>query len=688
MRFLFLILTLSMGVRVLIASTPQEITDTLTDSKELKEIIITAPEVRQIGDKSVYYPSQKLIDATNNVTQALATLQIPDLVINPATGSIAKMGGGTLSIRINDRPASSLDLLTMSPKDIIRVDYTPNPGLKYGNVDSVINIIVKRRNSGYGASLNLLQSLNRGWGDYTGSVKYTSGNSEWTVDAHANPMWNMDASRNNTEWFTLSDGTTVDRKEIGIKMPNRLATHRYTVQYSYADGNKFLLTTQLRVSHRNDRNLSKGEITTDTGDTVKIDIEHEESPIKSTQYDIDLYMHWKIDNRHKVYLNIVPSVISTSTERIYRTSSIDLHSLMASDGYRCLSEGIWEGRIANGMLTAGIKSLWSRTDAVYNHSVTVREQDINNYAFAEWGQTLDNFQYSIGLGTTIYFMEQPMSLHYIKLNPRINLRYTMSEQIAVTFATDSRTVVPTVNQLSPIKQQVDSYQWVKGNPELSPFHQQDARIEIDGIFNNISGKLTVSDTYNHNPVMSAKVYNDDIILKSYYNGGHHNDLAVKAQLRMPLFATGLTLSVEGGWHTTTSRGINYTHRYSQPFVNAQMMWLKGKWWIMLKYNTSYNRLWREDISSTNNNMTNIGIGYTYKSITFMVGTVNPIGNISLKSRDLSTTAGYNRVYNVASTHRLFWAGITLNLYKGKRRSAPRRKLINNNSYESINTVTK
>lgn len=688
MRFLFLILMLGVGIRVLIASTSPERTDTLTGTKKLEEIVITAPELRHTGDKSTYYPPKGLVDATNNATQALAALQIPDLVINPATGSIEKMGGGTLSIRINDRQASSLDLLTIAPKDIIRVDYIPNPGLKYGNADGVINIIVKRRDTGYGASLNLLQSLNRGWGDYTGSAKYTSGNSEWSIDAHANPMWDMDASRNNTERFILWDGNIINRKEEGIKMPNRLASHRYAMQYSYAHGNKFLLNAQLRISHRNDRNLSKGNITTYNADTIMTDIEHEESSIKSTQFDMDIYMYWKINTKNKVHLNIVPSLIRSSTERIYSTSYNDIQSHISGDGYRWLAEGIWEGRIANGMLTAGIKSLWSRTDAVYSHSADIREQDLNNYAFAEWRQTLGNLQYSIGLGATAYFMKRPVSLHYTNLNPRINLRYAMSEQIAVTFTADSRTIAPTVNQLSPIKQQVDNYQWVKGNPELSPFHQQEARIEIDGIFNNISGKLTVSDTYSHNPVMSAKVYADNIILKSCYNGGHHNDLTIKAQLRTPIFVTRLTLSVEGGWHTTTSRGINYTHRYSQPFVNVQLMWIKGKWWMMLKYNTSYNRLWGEEISSQNSNMTNIGIGYTYKNITFMVGAVNPIGNISLKSRDLSNKAGYDRVYNVASTRHLFWAGITLNLYKGKRRSAPRQKLINNNSYESINTVTK
>lgn len=118
------------------------------------------------------------------------------------------------------------------------------------------------------------------------------------------------------------------------------------------------------------------------------------------------------------------------------------------------------------------------------------------------------------------------------------------------------------------------------------------------------------------------------------------------------------------------------------------MYVNGPWWVMLKYNTTYNALWGEDIYSTNNNMLNIGVGYTYRNATFMAGAFNPIGSISVKSRDLNAIAGFDREYKVSSTRQLFWVGVTLNLYKGKKRSASQRKLNNSQTYESINNVKK
>lgn len=285
-------------------------------------------------------------------------------------------------------------------------------------------------------------------------------------------------------------------------------------------------------------------------------------------------------------------------------------------------------------------------------------------------------------------VKQPLKHNYYNANPRIHFRYTPASWGGISFIGNVNTVSPSVNQLNPVIQQVDSYQWSKGNPSVSAFQQYDTKLEFDGRFKDISLKFSVANTYSHNPIMGAKTYIDKQIVKSYYNSGYNNDFIVKAQLRMPVFIKQLNLSLEGGWHKSVSEGLNYIHNYSQPFINAQPMYVNGPWWVMLKYNTTYNALWGEDIYSTNNNMLNIGVGYTYRNATFMAGAFNPIGNIRVKSRDLNAIAGFDRDYQVSSTRQLFWVGVTLNLYKGKKRSASQRKLNNSQTYESINNVKK
>jgi hypothetical protein len=560
--------------------------------------------------------------------------------------------------------------------------------VRYGEAKGVIDITVKRHETGYGVSLNLLQSVNRGWGNYTGALKYTSGRSEWTLDFQSNPMWRMSAYRNNSEHYLLSDGTKILRLENGIKTPNRMASHRLSLQHSYAIGSKLLLNTQLRIFRKNDRYVSEGNITTVIGDEVTDDFEREELPIKSTQIDLDVYLHWKANKSNKLYFNIIPTVINGSNDRSYQTSEVELYTAISNRGYRLFGEGVWECRIGNGILTSGIRSLGEWNEADYNHSGNINEKSVMGNLFAEWKQTLVKIQYSIGIGGTAYSVREPLKHNYYNANPRIYFRYAPASWGGISFIGNVTTVSPTVNQLNPVLQQVDNYQWSKGNPSVSAFQQYDTKLEFDGRFKDISLKISVANTYSHNPIMGAKTYIDKQIVKSYYNSGYNNDFIVKAQLRLPIFIKQLNLSLEGGWHKTVSEGLNYIHNYSQSFINAQLMYVNGPWWVMLKYNTTYNALWGEDIYSTNNNMLNIGVGYTYRNATFMAGAFNPIGSISVKSRDLNAIAGFDREYKVSSTRQLFWVGVTLNLYKGKKRSASQRKLNNSQTYESINNVKK
>lgn len=670
------------------AVAQRELPDSLDISRELNEVVVTAPENQTIGNKTFFYPTKELKNATNNGVQLLAGLQIPDLIIDPTTGSIEILGGGELSIRINGRPASQIDITYLSPRDITKVEYTSNPGVRYGEARGVIDIAVKRRETGYGVSLNLLQSVNRGWGNYTGALKYTFGRSEWTLDFQSNPMWRMSAFRNNSERYLLSDGTEILRLENGVKAPNRIASHRLSLQHSYAIGSKLLLNTQLRIFHKNDRYVSEGNMTTVIGDEVTEDFEREELPIKSTQIDLDIYLHWKANKSNKLYFNIIPTVINGSNDRSYHTSEVELYTTISNRGYRLFGEGAWESRIGNGILTSGMRSLGEWNEADYNHSGSINEKSVMGSLFSEWKQTLEKIQYSIGIGGTAYCVKEPLKHNYFNANPRIYFRYTPVSWGGISFIGNVNTVVPTVNQLNLVLQQIDSYQWSKGNPDVSAFQQYDTKLEFDGSFKDISLKISVANTYSHNPIMGAKTYIDKQIVKSYYNSGYNNDFIVKAQLRMPVFIKQLNLSLEGGWHKTVSEGLNYIHNYSQPFINAQLMYVNGPWWVMLKYNTTYNALWGEDIYSTNNNMLNIGVGYTYRSATFMAGAFNPIGNIIVKSRDLNAIAGFDRDYQISSTRQLSWIGVTLNLYKGKKRSSSQRKLNNSQTYESINNVKK
>lgn len=663
--------------------------DTTSMTKELNEIVISAPTNVVLGNKSIFFPPKELKNATNSCVQLLSGLQIPELIVNPASGSVSLSGDNKLSIRINGREVSEVELASISSKDITKIEYISNPGVRYGDVDAVLNISVKRRDEGYGVMLNLLQSPNRGWGNYTAALKYNIGKSEWTLDYTSNPMWNMDCYRDNSEYINFPDGTYISRVEDGKEVPSRMVTHHASLQYSYAESNRLLLNIQARLLRKNDKNISEGDITTKIGDYTSTEFEHESSRIKSWQGDLDIYLYYKINNRNKLYFNVVPTIIDGISNRSYQTSESIIASDIDNSGFHLLAEGIWEGRICNGSLSAGLRSKNSWDKAIYPLTGnTVREETLNNYLFAEWTQSLDVLQYSVGMGGTLYTISSPISYTSTFINPRLSVRYRPFERSGFSLSFNTITITPSINQLNPILQQVDMYQWAEGNIELRPYQRYEQQFGFDGTFNDIFVKGNITNRYCHNPIMGVKGYNDEAIINSFKNAGYNNDFEISAMLRLPLFIKQLTLSVDGGWHYTISKGYNYRHTYSQPFINAQLMYLNGPWWVMCKFNTTYNNLWGEMISSTNQNLLNIGFGYTYRKATFMAGIVNPFGNVELRTENLNALAGYDRIYQASGSNQLIWVGVTLNLHQGKKRAKMQKKLDNTTIYESINNTMK
>lgn len=674
------------------ADTPND----TTQNHQLKEMVVSAPRETRSGSKTIYMPPKALRDNAGNAVRLLAGMQVPQLIVNPATGTIEISGGGKLLVRINGRPASATDLSSIAAADITKVEYDASPGIRYADdIAAILDISVRRRDTGYALSLNLLQSPNRGWGDYTAALRYNIGRSEWSVDYHSNPMWHMDCYRDNTEHIITADGTAIVRTEQGDNAPNRMVTHRAAVQYSYAVGRDMLFNVQGRIFRRNDRYITHGNITTTSSaePVIITDYETELNPITSWQADLDIYCQKRFSKSTNIYLNIVPSLIDSRSSRIYQAAATNLSSTIDGRDYRLLAEGVLEQKIAKGLLTVGYRAdgAWIGSDYTTaddaSSLIHSQQNSLSHHIFGQWSQKTDIFSFEAGMGLTYYHLAAPICQNHVFPNPMLAASIRHKGNTA-TISARLNTMMPGISDLNATMQQIDSYQWFEGDVNLKPYRQLSVKADYERKLWRITMNAAIEDIYHHDPIMTAKIYRDAMIVQKPCNSGFNNELILRLRLRVPIIQRKLSLTVNGGWHSFVSKGLNYRHQYSQPFVNAQMTLTIGHWWAMISYNNSYNKLWGEMLTSANQNLTNIGAGYTYKAATFMAGLVNPFGNVALKSRDMSQIAGVDRTYQAADSQRLIWLGVTINIKQGANRAASRKKLDNDQQYETLNNAKK
>lgn len=664
--------------------------DTITITRELQELIVTAPESVTVADRALYTPSKKLADNTNSAVTLLAGMQIPQLVVDPSAGSVSIMGGGKLSIRINGRPASERDLAAVQSKDIVRFEYMASPGMRYGDVAGVLDVIVRRRQGrGYSIFANILQSANRGWGNYNVAVKRNVGYSEMSADYSGNPMWNMDCYRDNREHLVLPGGRVVDRVETGIPVPNRMGTHRGSLQYSYSKPREILFNVQGRVFHTNDLYRSAGHVSTLTNCIPEVSVEEERNSIRSWQGDIDIYLFRRIDRRHSIFLNVVPTWLSADDGRIYNTDGYGINNVMESRGWRLAVEGVWEMNTERGRLSSGLRGNYGRTRISSSSSMSETHEKLGTSSlFMEWSHTSGKWQYVVGSELTVLSIASPVERSFLYIDPKISVRFSPEGWGTLSIDLAGKASSPGVNSLNPILQQIDRYQSYCGSSGLKPYRVWSVKTAFDWKAGSATGRIMVSDERAIDPVMIRKDYSGARILQQPCNAGFNNHFEIKGNIRAAMAHGLLNVTVEGGWHSFISKGYDYRHSWGQPFVNAQLMLIKGNWWMMLRYNTSYDRLWGEMITSSSQNLMNVGAGYTLRDATFMGGIVNPFGNVAVRSRDLSRIAGYDRTYQASGSHRLLWFGVTLNLRHGKGGQSMKRRIGNAGRYETVTNTKK
>lgn len=659
--------------------------DSLAIYNTLDEFIVESKKVVRLNGLDRYIPTEDQRENAKTGVKLLFDLQIPTLQVDPINNNISLTGNGKLDIRINGRPASVNDVATLNPKQIQRVEYYDNPTIKYKDADAVVDFIVKNRENGGSVMLNALAGLNHGWGDYMLSAKQHFGRSEFGAYYYCNPMWNMNVWRDNYEKYTFPDNSEIVRNENGVPQKNHIIRGNGKLFYNYAVQKKMLLSIEFRMQHRAESNNIYGIISENNLLIEQID----KNPLKNIIPSVDVYFQYMLPNRQTIYTNAVFSFSRTNSRREYVENNINpIESEIFAYDKNFIFETMWEKKWRTSTLTIGFRenSLWSKNDYYDESYRSIHIRDNYFSLFAEWQQTLDAFSFSLGAEGNLYSNDNQsygISFSSFSFNPKITARYKINDKSSLKIVAEAKNQSPAINELYPEIQQIDQWQWLKGNPNLKPFSLYQTRIEYDMNWGIFLGKFNVSYDFSDNPIMSIKNWEGNRLIKSYANQKSWHEIKFQLDYRLTIIPGWLTLSGAAGWHRYISKGDNYTHTYNQPYISSQLTLSHNKWFALAKFNTNYNRLYGEEITG-DWNLQIVGFGYTYKDATFMAGMTNPfINNFKVTSKDLNRDASYERIYHTDCTENLVWIGVTINTSWGKRYKASSKKIDNEFDRESV-----
>ena len=669
---------------------------------ELGEVVVESQAIIQKVDRQILLPSKEQMQASSDGVSLLQNLQIPRIVISPIDNSVKTLSDESVQLRINGVEASTSDVKAINPKDIIRVEYHDQPGVRYNGAAAVVDYIVKHRDTGGCLMLAGTNGLTLpGIGNYYLAGKVHFGKSSIQAVATYAP-YDIYWTRTNNETYHFSTGK-IENNEVGE--PTRYKTYPVNVSlnYNWTNGDKNMLNIRLRDNMAytpygaSDRDSRLYQPT----DSFEI---HDHDKSSSQSPSLDIYYQHNLPHKQHLYFDVVGTYINTHSDRRFlqtplrgsaSTDTTNVISRVRGDKWSLIGEAIYEKEWENIMLTVGARhnQQWVKNQYLVNSQKSKVESPVSmttaeTYAFAEMRHRVDKFSYVVGIGAMHTLIEQGGQKQSTWIaRPQLTMSYDFGKGWFWKYKGYVSGYQPSLSQLSDITQQIDKYQMRRGNPNLKSVMYVSNEMELSWQSKHVNVNIWANYSYDHKPIMDEtyeEIINGSVYaIRTYDNQRGYHKLHVSPSLQVKLLDNKLMFNVTPFVKYMVSQGNTYHHEHVNYGVRGGIFYLLKGWRFYADVVTAQHNLWGETL--TIGELTHdIGINYNAEHYGFGIMMVNPFSPHGSRTvtKDLSALAPTANTAVMHNYRQVLMLNFNINLDFGSRASTREYQRINNEDNES------
>lgn len=671
-------------------------------STELSEVVVEGDAVIQKVDRQILLPNKEQLGASSDGMSLLQNLQIPRIVVNPVENSVKTLANQEVQLRINGIEASNSEVMAINPKDVIRIEYHDQPGVRYNGAAAVINYIVKHRDTGGNLMLNASNGVTMpGWGEYHLSGKVNFGKSSFSLLTHYSPR-DIYWTRTNAETYNFSTGT-IENREVGEPTRFKGNPVNLGLSYNWTNGEKNMLQIALRdnmlfmpQSETNrDSYLYQG---TDSFAT------HDHESTQSISPSLDIYYEHNLPDDHHLYFDVVGTYINSSNDRRFEQTPLgetvadttDVTSRVRGNKYSLIGEAIYEKDWENIGLTVGVRhnQQWVENTYLGSADATVNMTTAETYAFAEVQQRVKQFSYAVGIGAMHTYIEQggQKSSNWIA-RPQLTLSYDFGKGVFWKYKGYVSGYQPSLSAMSDVAQQIDKYQIRQGNPNLKPVMFVANEMQLSWQSKYVNLNIWANYSYDHKPIMEETyeqlIDGQAYAIRTYANHRGFHRLQVAPSVQVRVLNNSLIFTVAPFANYYVSLGNSYTHKHFNPGVRASIMGMYKGWQFFGEVTTRYNNLWGETLEY-GEFYHQIGVGYNADKWGFRAMLMNPfsVKGYSIETKDLSALAPNTQHAEMRDFRQMLILNFHCNLDFGTQRRDSGKRINNEDKENGILSGTK
>jgi len=668
-------------------------------STELGEVVVEGDAVIQKVDRQILLPNKEQLGASSDGMSLLQNLQIPRIVVNPTDNTVKTLANQDVQLRINGIEASNSEVMAINPKDVIRIEYHDQPGVRFNGAAAVINYIVRHRDTGGNLMLNASNGVTMpGWGEYHLSGKVNFGKSSFSLITHYSPR-DVYWTRTNAETYNFSTGT-IENREVGEPTRFKMNPVNIGLTYNWTNGEKNRVQIALRdnmlfMPHsktNRDSYLYQGT------DSFAI---HDHESTQSISPSLDIYYEHNLPDDHHLYFDVVGTYINSSNDRRFEqlplgetvADATDVLSRVKGNKYSLIGEAIYEKDWENIALTVGVRHNQQWMENLYNvqrddvQGTKVSMMTAETYAFAEVQQRVKQFSYAVGIGAMHTYIEQAgQKQSNWMARPQLTLSYDFGKGVFWKYKGYVSGYQPSLSAMSDVAQQIDKYQIRQGNPNLKPVMFVANEMQLSWQSKYVNLNLWANYSYDHKPIMDETfeqlIDGQSYAVRTYANHRGFHRLQVAPSVQVRVLNNSLIFTVAPFANYYVSLGNSYTHKHFNPGVRASIMGMYKGWQFFGEVTTRYNNLWGETLEY-GEFYHHIGVGYNADKWGFRAMLMNPfsVNGYSIETKDLSALAPNTQHAEMRDFRQMLILNFHCNLDFGtQRRDSGKR--INNEDKEN------
>lgn len=603
----------------------------------LKGVTVEAARVVEKVDRQIIFPTKEQVKTASNGYDLLDNLSLPTIIVNRAERKVLSLKGGDVQIRINDVKASMQDVLALQPDEVTKVEFINVPGLKYGdsNLDAVINYQVRRRYAGYVAGVSTMQGTKAGFNNSDGYFKYNVKKSEFSINYSFSYRSVEERSYESLGTYHLPTGETLHRNYLGYDSPFLYTTNNVQLGYNLSEPDKYTLNVRLNFYNHNSPVRGMNQLYQESGKANQY-LQNNRKMLEQIP-SLDIYYSLNMPHDQNLALNLVGTYIGTdyqyrmreytfnkSPDESVKNAPLTDYSYDATGRKRSLiGEGTYSKNWKQMALSVGGQYNISHTDNIYvgSSNADTELKYSNLYLFTQLQGQQKWFSYQVGVGATRSSIHQGEN-GYSKwlFRPQVTLQAKASDRLSFKWSSKITSDIPSLSDLSELRQYSNSFEARDGNSSLKPFTGYNNTLSASWNIPLMSVYLEGNWTYYDKPIATSilpekREDGSYLFVSKPKNQKSHNYKHLLLTPEVHLIKDHLDLNLMCEYQNVKTKGLDYSHEFNYFSYGAEIRYMTGNWNIGYGAYKVEKSFWGEKTNG-GEPTSNLAVTYSYKNWQF------------------------------------------------------------------------